>query len=664
MKRRSKIIHKGDRARRPKASKPKRASTPNKASPVRSSAASEPGELARITRERDEALEQQAAASQVLQLISSSPGDLEPVFTSILENARRICDVTFGILALFRDGAFQIAALKNPPPAFAELRRREPLFHPEPSNPLARVAASKKLLHIEDIAEDEAYKAREPATVLFVESAKVRTLLVVPMLKEGELVGTIGVFRQEKRPFTDKQIALLANFAAQAVIAIENARLLNELRQSLEQQTATADILRVISSSPGELEPVFAALLASATRICEAEFGNLFLREEDTFRAVAWHGEPTYVNTWRGPALIINTDRGDIPLARLAATAQRVHIADLRQEAAYKAGHKHLLALIDKGGARTLLIVPMVKERILIGAIAIYRQEVRPFTDKQIALMENFAAQAVIAIENARLLNELHQRTTELTEALEQQTATADVLKVISRSQFDLQLVLDNLIETATSLCGAKRGVIFRADGDLYHAAAFYNATPELIEFVKSHPIAPGRHTVTARVALERRVIHVADLQEDAEYTYALRDTEPIRTELGVPMFRGDDLVGVFILYKLKVEPFTDKQIELITTFADQAVIAIENVRLLNELRQSTTDLREALERQTATSEVLQVISRSPGDLEPVFAPWWTMLLRICDAKFGSIYRWTRRSFARRRNAQCACRGTPKRASV
>ena len=318
-----------------------------------------------------------------------------------------------------------------------------------------------------------------------------------------------------------------------------------------------------------------------------------------------------------------------------------VQIDDLAATKSYIERHPTSVEAVELGGIRTMLAVPMLKNEKLIGIITIVRQQVRPFVDKQIGLVTNFAAQAVIAIENARLLNELRQRTKDLGEALDQQTATADVLKVISRSQFDLQLVLDNLIETATSLCGAKRGVIFRADGDLYHAAAFYNATPELIEFVKSHPIAPGRHTVTARVALERRVIHVADLQEDAEYTYALRDTEPIRTELGVPMFRGEDLVGVFILYKLKIEPFTDKQIELVTTFTDQAVIAIENVRLLNELRQSTTDLRDALERQTATSEVLQVISRSPSDLEPVFASMLDNAVRICDAKFGSIYRWT-----------------------
>ena len=206
------------------------------------------------------------------------------------------------------------------------------------------------------------------------------------------------------------------------------------------------------------------------------------------------------------------------------------------------------------------------------------------------------------------------------------------MLKVISRSQFDLQLVLDSLIQTATSLCGAKRGVIFRRHGEIYRAAAFYNATPELIEFVESHPIAPGRHTITARVALERRVIHVTDLQEDAEYTYALRDTEPIRTELGVPMFRGDDLVGVFILYKVKVEPFTEKQIELVTTFADQAVIAIENVRLLNELR-------ESLERQTATADVLKVISRSAFDLNLVLDTLLRSAGKLCESEMGVIAR-------------------------
>ncbi len=235
--------------------------------------------------------------------------------------------------------------------------------------------------------------------------------------------------------------------------------------------------------------------------------------------------------------------------------------------------------------------------------------------------------------EVAELRRELH-------EALEQQTATSEVLKVISRSQFDLQLVLDTLIEAAARLCGAKRGVIFRQDGDLYRGTAFYNASPELVEFVKRHPVAPGRQTITARVALERQAVHVADLQEDKEYTYALCDTEPIRTELGVPMFRDNDLVGVFILYKLKVEPFTDKQIELVKNFAAQAVIAIENARLLNELRQRTTDLTEALEQQTATSEVLQVISSSPSDVEPAFAAMLEKAVRICHADFGNIYRW------------------------
>jgi class 3 adenylate cyclase/putative methionine-R-sulfoxide reductase with GAF domain len=240
---------------------------------------------------------------------------------------------------------------------------------------------------------------------------------------------------------------------------------------------------------------------------------------------------------------------------------------------------------------------------------------------------------------------EITRLARELNEAREEQAATADVLKTISRSHFDLQSVLDSLVQIAARLCNAKRGVIFRREGDSYHGVAFYNASAELIDFVKSHPITAGRHSITARVALDRRTVHVADLQADAEYKYALRDTDPIRTELGVPMFRGDDLIGVFILYKLKVEAFTEKQVALVQNFAAQAVIAIENARLLNELRQRTTDLGEALEQQTATADVLRVISSSPGDLEPVFQAMLEKAVSICDAKFGTLFRFDGSAF-------------------
>jgi class 3 adenylate cyclase len=377
-------------------------------------------ELRQRTTDLTEALEQQTATSNVLQVISSSPGNLEPVFATMLENAVRLCDAKFGSINRWDGEALHLVATYNVPPDFAEFRKRTP-FRPGPENPISRMLMTKTVIHFHDLASEQGYIERNPTFVAAVELGGVRTFLAVPILKENDLIGVVIVYRQEVRPFGDKQIEVVKNFAAQAVIAIENARLLNELRQrtndlteALEQQTATSEVLQVISSSPGELEPVFAAMLASATRICEAEFGNLFLREGEAFRAVGWHGEPTYVNTWRGEALIIKTDVADIPLARLAATKQRVHVADLRQEAAYKAGFEHLVALVDKGGARTLLIVPMLKERSLVGAVTIYRQEVRPFTDKQIALVENFAAQAVIAIENARLLRELRERTEEV----------------------------------------------------------------------------------------------------------------------------------------------------------------------------------------------------------------------------------------------------------
>jgi class 3 adenylate cyclase len=357
-------------------------------------------------------------------------------------------------------------------------------------------------------------------------------------------------------------------------------------------------------------------MLENAVRICDATFGNIYRWDGEALHIVATHNTP--------PAFAEDHRRSPYrpypqsPIGRMVADKTVTHIRDVTAEEVYTAQHDPVaVSAVALGGIRTLLGVPLLNKGEMIGAFFLSRQEVRLFTDKQIELVTDFAAQAVIAIENARLLNELRQRTTDLTEALEQQTATADVLKVISRSQFDLQLVLDNLIETATSLCGARRGVIFRRDDDLYHGAAFYNASPDFVDFIRRHPITPGRHTITARVALERRAIHVADLQEDPEYTYALRDVEPTRTILGVPMFRGDDLVGVVILYKLKVEPFTDKQIELVTTFADQAVIAIENARLLQELRERTDQLEAQSQEVVKLNQQLeQRVADQVGEIE------------------------------------------------
>ena len=767
------------------------------------------GELRERTDDLTESLEQQTATSEVLRVISSSPGDLEPVFATMLEKAVRICDATFGNIFDWDGDSLKLIAAHNTPVAFREMRRQ--LRHHDDSKSLiSQMIATKMAVHIADMAAEPAYQRRDPRFVSAVEVGGVRTFLAVPMLKDDQLIGAIILCRQEVRPFTDKQIALVTSFANQAVIAIENtrllselrellaqqtatadilkviasspsdvqpvfnavvltarrllrremaaillcdnnatfrpraitgpeglipvlnpdpikidpaanfpsraivskknqhlpdwstidlpeeerniqkmyglnsslylpmvrggecigvlllggaqpgifsgadialaesfrdqaviaienARLLSELRELLAQQTATADVLRIISSTPGELEPVFQAMQENASRLCEAPFGTMLLRDGDVLRIVARHVPPTAPAMFERGSEMVISENTTHPVVRVVNSKEVIQIADLLTEPSYIEGNPRVVAFVDLIGARTALCVPMLKDNECIGAFVNCRLEVRPFGDKQIELVKNFAAQAVIAIENARLLTELRPPMN----SLEQQTATSEVLGVISRSKFELQPILQSVVDTAMRLCRADQAVIFRQDNGVYRFAAGYSVNPEYLEIERQNPILPGPETVVGRAALSRSVAQIDDAWTDPLYQKK-RDAKiaGVRSMIGVPLMREGEPIGVIALARGRVEPFVEREIELVATFADQAVIAIENVRLFEAEQQRTRELTESLEQQTATSEVLKVISSSPGELQPVFATMLEKAVRICDAKFGNVYRW------------------------
>jgi GAF domain-containing protein/anti-sigma regulatory factor (Ser/Thr protein kinase) len=587
--------------------------------------------IASQAREIRKGAEQQTATSDILRMIAGSPADLQSVLDAIAESAAKLCDAADAVLWRVDGDVFRLASHFGPIPTRLGPRQGHALTRDMPAS---RAIVDRETIHIHDLAAAESdFPLAKTAGI----AMGVRTTLVAPLLRRGKAIGSLHIRRREVRPFSERQIKLLESFADQAVIAIENARLFNELdsrnrqlTEALEQQTATSDILGVIASSPSHIQRVLNTVAESAARVCGATDALIYRIDGDVLRLAAHHGPLAWMNE------SMPCNRGSVT-GRAVVDRQTIHIHDLaaESEAEFPVGK----SLQQRFGQRTVLATPLLREGIPIGAIAIRRTEVHPFSDKQISLLKTFADQAAIAIENVRLFRELQVRNRDLTEALEQQTATGEVLRVIASSPTELQPVLDTLIANAARLCGATMGHVRQYDGEFHRVVAHYGETPEMIATLRANPLPSTPDLPAARALLERKPVHILDVQSETGVHLVLARQMGTRTLLSVPLLREGTAIGSLTIWRDFVEAFTERQVEIVKTFADQAVIAIENVRLFRELQVRNRDLTEALEQQTATSEILGVIASSPTDLRPVLETVAKNAARLCEASSAQVFR-------------------------
>ncbi|MEA3195000.1 MAG: hypothetical protein QOD26_3333 [Betaproteobacteria bacterium] len=579
--------------------------------------------LAGALRERKEALQQQAATAAILGIISRSSGDPRAAFDAILDRATRLCGAHLGILNLYDGECFRTATHKGGGAPFAKWVFGRGAFKPEDF--LQRMIASRKPVQVRDMRESPAYAARRPNTVSMVELAGVRSFLIVPLVRNRKLIGNIAIYRREVRPFAARQIALVSTFAAQAVIALENTRLFNETKEALERQTATADVLKVISTSPSDLQPVFEAILSRALDLCEGNVGILWRYDGGLLKFAAHkNGSPPGIAYLREHPLEIGAYN---PTPRAALERRVIQEVDVFANPQYR-------PILPKGVApqgqksSTQIAVPLLGKDQLLGVITIWRLEKKAFSESQVELLGTFADQAVIAIENVRLFNETK-------EALEQQTATAEILKVIASSPTDVQPVFNVIVESAVRLCGARFGRVYRYDGSTIHMVASHGLSASgLGEVRRVFPRPASGDTIVGKVIVSRQPYFMQDIESDASVPSLSRgmiEALGTRSQVTIPMLRAGESIGAITMGWAAPGAFNDRQVTLLRTFADQAVIAIENARLFNETK-------ESLEQQTAISEILRVISASPGDVGPVLEAVAERAARICDATDARIF--------------------------